>query len=184
MSAEEGLRETRKAIEYDPYNSWALSVHSFFEGYVGRPADALEASRRAVEADPASFFAQWSFMRSHAFAGDLDGALALAPSLLVTSGRNAWALGTFGWILAKANDPSRARAVYDEMEARSRLEHMSPFWLAVAAAAADLPQEALGILRRAVAMRDPLVLMVRVFPHTDQLRAIDGFEDVVKGAWD
>ncbi|MBI5836791.1 MAG: protein kinase [Candidatus Eisenbacteria bacterium] len=184
MPVEEALAETSRAVEYDPFNAWALCIHSFILGYAGRPGDALEAAARAVAADAGSFMAQWTLMRAHALAGDVQKAQEMSPALLASSGRNVWALATMAWFLGKSGQPVKARAVYDELEARSRLEHVSHFWMSVAAAAAGCGDTALQHVRLAVAQRDPLMVSSRVFPHCDALRALPGFEEAVKGAWD
>jgi hypothetical protein len=76
-----------------------------------------------------------------------------------------------------------ACAVHDEMEARSRLEFMSPFWLAVAAASSGLLEESIVRVERAVIERDPLVIWGRVTVFWDEVRAHPRFDEVVRGVW-
>jgi hypothetical protein len=60
------------------------------------------------------------------------------------------AIACLAWSLAKAGEAERARAVHDEMMARSRHEFMAPFWLAASAASVGLEDEATRQLERAV----------------------------------
>jgi hypothetical protein len=47
------------------------------------------------------------------------------------------------------------------MEARSRFEFMSPFWLATSSASAGFPDATIRYVERAVTERDPLLLWGR-----------------------
>ena len=69
------------------------------------------------------------------------------------------------------------------MEGRSRHEFVSPFWLATAASAAGLPEEALRQVERAVTERDPLILWSRVTPLWAGIREHPEFDRVVKPVW-
>jgi hypothetical protein len=73
--------------------------------------------------------------------------------------------------------------VRDELEGRSRHEFASPFWLATAAAAAGLPEEAILQVERAVSQRDPLILWSRITPFWDSIREHPRFEGVVSPVW-
>jgi hypothetical protein len=92
-------------------------------------------------------------------------------------------LGLLAWTYAGAGRAEAARAVRDEMDARSRHEFVSPFWLATAASAAGLPDEALQQVERAVAERDPLVLWSRVTPFWATIREHPRFAAVVHPVW-
>jgi pentatricopeptide repeat protein len=103
------------------------------------------------------------------------------PALLGVSGRHQWALGILVWSLAKAGEAERARAVHDEMMARSRSEFMAPFWLAASAAAAGLEDEATRQLERTVHERDPLVYWGLQVPTWDGVRTLPHFEAIMAG---
>jgi serine/threonine-protein kinase len=178
-----GIEECRQAAADDPLNAWVAGMHSFALGFAGRHAEGVSEAERAMKLDPGSFFAQWGLMRAAGWAGDFARAIAMAPALLAASGRHPWALGALGWTHGKAGHAAEARAVFDELEARSRLEFVTPFWLAAAAAAAGLGEEARRYAERAVIERDPVVVLARLLPHWDGVRAMPWFEDVVNGVW-
>jgi hypothetical protein len=100
--------------------------------------------------------------------------------VLFRSGRHCWALGLLAWTYGKAGRAERARACYDELEARSRHEFIAPTWLAVSAASAGLPEESLRWLEQAVRERDPLVLWVRL-PFWDPIREHPRFDELTRG---
>ena len=167
----------------DPLNAWVGAIHCFVLGMAGRYAEAVREGERAVAADPDSFVAQWMLLQAVAGTGDEARALAMVPRLLSSSGRHTWALGTLAWLRGRSGRQEMARAVYDEMEARARFEHMGPFWLAAAASAAGMADLAIDYARRAVAERDPMAVLLRHIPHWDALRADPRLAEVVRGVW-
>ncbi|MEO5617625.1 MAG: protein kinase, partial [Candidatus Eisenbacteria bacterium] len=170
ISVEEALAEAQRAIDDDPLNAWSSAMHSFMLGYASRHAESIAEAERSVGFDSESFFAQWNRMRAHAWGDVLGRAVSLAPALLADSGRHPWVLGLLAWTHARAGNEAAARAIRDELEARSRHEFVAPFWLSVAESAAGNPDDALRHVERAVADRDPLVVWGRVTPFWAEIR--------------
>jgi eukaryotic-like serine/threonine-protein kinase len=183
MSADEAVAETSRAVQDDPLNAWVGSMHSHVLGFAQRHEQSLIEAERSFAIDTESFFSHWNLMRACANAGQYDRAIEIAPAVLGVSGRHNWALGTLAWTYAKLGRESAARAIYDEMEARSRLEFMPPFWLSVAAASAGLEDVAIAMVERAVAERDPLAIWGRVTGFWDRIRTYSRFETAVRGLW-
>jgi serine/threonine-protein kinase len=175
--------ETKRAVEDDPLNAWVGAMNSHMLGFAGRHGESLVEAERSLGIDEDSFIAQWNLMRGCAMAGLHDRAIEMAPAVLATSGRHPWVLGMLAWTYDKAGLAERARAVYEEMGARSRFEFMSPFWLAVAAASAGIPEESIRQVERAVQERDPLIIWARASAYSDTIRAHPRFEEVVRGVW-
>jgi eukaryotic-like serine/threonine-protein kinase len=183
LSAAEGLAETRRAVDDDPLNSWGVAMNSYMLGFSGRHEESLLEAERAVSLDADSFFPQWNRLRAHAWLGRLEQAIALAPVVLAESGRHQWVLGLLAWVYGRSGRLEEARAVRDEMDGRSRHEWVSPFWLATAASAAGLPDEALRQAECAVREHDPLILWSRVTPFWVSLREHPGFDGVIRPVW-
>jgi serine/threonine-protein kinase len=183
FTREQAVAEMHRAVQDDPLSSWVGAMTSYVFGFAGMHPESIAEAERAFALDADSFFAHWNLMRGHAWAGDYDRALEMAPGLLAASGRHQWVLGALSWTYAKAGRPDAAQAIHDEMTARARLEFMSPFWLAVAADASCDRDAAIGFAERAVVERDPLVIWGRVIPFWDGIRTHARFEDVVKGVW-
>jgi serine/threonine-protein kinase len=183
MSADQAVAETRRAVDEDPLNAWVGGMYSYILGFAGRHAESIEVAQRSYEVDAESFFAHWNLMRSHAWAGDYELAIELAPGLLNVSGRHPWGLGTLGWAYGKAGQSAAARAVFDELEGRSRHDFVSPCWLAVTAASAGLREESIRCVERAIAERDPTIVWARVSPFWDTLRTHPRFEEIVLEVW-
>ncbi len=179
----EAVEEMRRAAEADPLNSWVVGMHALLLSFVGRHAQEMVEAERAVRIDPGSFFAQWSLMRACSTNGDHERALAMAPGLLASSGRHVWALGSLAWTYGKLGNHDAARAVFDELEARSRHSFVSLFWMATAAASAGCFEEARALAERAVEERDPIVVLARFIVHWDEVREQPWFEETVQKLW-
>jgi serine/threonine protein kinase len=179
----EARAEVRRAVDDDPLNSWVVAMHSYLLGLGGWHEESILEGERAVSLDADSFFSQWNVMRGHAWMGDYDHAIGLAPTILAESGRHQWVLGLLAWIYGKAGRVDEARAVRDELEGRSRHEFVSRCWLATSAAAAGLPDEAIRQAERAVAERDSIILWSRATPFWDALRQDPRYEGVVRPVW-
>ena len=102
----------------------------------------------------------------------------MAPALLGSSGRHAWVLGTLAVAHARAGQGELARAVYDEMEARSRQEFVSPFWLCAAAAHVGLMEDALRHARFALEEREPMMVLFLRLAEFDLLRDQPLFDEL------
>jgi serine/threonine-protein kinase len=184
MTGDEALAEMRRALEDEPLSSWIGGMHSHLLGFVGQHEESIAEAERSFELDQDSFFAHWNIMRGNAWAGNYERAIEIAPGLLRVSGRNQWVLGLLAWTYGKAGQIARARAVYDELEGRSRHEFIAPFWLATAAASAGLLDQAIAFVERGVAERDPLVVWGRVIPFWDQVRTHPGYEAATRTIWE
>ena len=184
MPDEEGAAQLRRAVQDDPLNPWVGSMHSYLLGIIGRHEESIVEAKRSIRLDEESFFARWSLMRAHAWAGQYDSAMELAPGILGDSGRHHWALGLLAWTYGRAGQTDRARACYDELEGRSRHEFVSPCWLSVAAGCADLEEPAIRWGERAVAERDPLLLWSRRLPFWEYHRARPRFNEVMREVWE
>ena len=183
MTPDEALVDAARAAMEDPLNAWAAAVHSFMLGIAGRHPEAVAEGERAIGIDADSFIAQWMLLQACTRAGEYDRALGMLPELLATSGRHNWALASLAWLCARTGRPDAARAVHDELEARSRSEFVGPFWLAATASAAGLPDLAVEHARRAVSERDPMVVLSRHLPQWDALRADPRFEEITREVW-
>ncbi len=183
MAPEQAAIETALAAEADPLNSWVAGMRSYMLGFVGRSAEAIAEAERAMEIDPGSYFARYCEAQAHAWAGDYERTLEVLPRLLASSGRHVWALALLGWTYGKLGRAREARAVHDELVGRANHDFVGPVWLATTACAAGQGDEAVRFLQRAVVQRDPVALMLRFMVHFDGLRALPGFEEIVRELW-
>ncbi len=183
LTSEQAVALSSRAVQEDPLNAWVGAMHSHVLGFAGQHDESIAEAERSFAVDPDSFFAHWNLMRAYAWPGQYARALELAPEIMRVSGRHPWALGTLAWVYGKRGQVELALAVSDEMEARSRHEFLSPFWLTVAASAAATPERVLLAVKRAVVERDPLLGWSRVVPFWDGVRTHPAYEEAVRGVW-
>jgi serine/threonine-protein kinase len=183
IPAEVAEAQVRRAVQDDPLNAWVGGMMSYLLGIAGRHEASCAEAERSFKLDEDSFFAHWNLMRAHAWQGDYDRAIGEAPALLANSARNTWAPGLLAWTYDRAERVELARAVYDEMEGRSRHEYVSPAWLSISAASARLDDQAVDWLERAVQERDPTVLWAKSLAFCERVRAHPRFGDVTRGVW-
>ncbi len=183
MAPDVALVEVKRGVEDDPLNAWVVAMSSHLHGMLDFHDESVAGAERAFQLDPESFFAHWNLMRAYAWAGLYDRAFETAPSLLTAAGRHPWALGVLGWTFGAAGKLEQARAVHDEMEARSRYEFMPPFWIAVVASMAEMNEAAKAAFERAVREHDPLVVWSRRTPFCRAIRANPWFTEIARGVW-
>jgi serine/threonine-protein kinase len=183
FAIEESLAEIHQAITDEPLNAWAGGMNCMLMAFAGKHEESIREGHRAHLLDKESFFAHWAHVQSYAWAGEYDRAIDMSSSLLALSGRNFWALSALGWSYGKAGKHDLAGAVYDELKGRSRLEYVSQFWMAVAAASVGSQDEAMQFAERAAAERESFVVVARVFPYWDAIRADKRFESIARSVW-
>ena len=136
----------------------------------GKYTDALQAFERALELDPDSFLARWSRQNTLHLSGRFEEAISKGEDVLTMSGRHPAAMATLAATFVDWGKPSEAEAVYLELVARSRRDFVQPSYLALAANALKLNEEALGHIRHAIEIRDPSRhLLSKHFPYGARL---------------
>ena len=168
-SPDEAVAECRVAREHDPLNSWVIGMESFALGWAGRHEESLRVAGEALAADPESFFVRWNELRALGWKGDHARVIAVAPALLSASGRSTWVLGALAYSYGELGDSARARALSDEMEARSRTEYVAPSWRAIAADAAGLRDEGMRLVEESRRAGDPMFVLAGMMPYFDRM---------------
>jgi eukaryotic-like serine/threonine-protein kinase len=170
-TAEQSVEDVRRTVSDEPLNSWAAGMLAFSLSFAGRHPQAIAEAERALGIDSASFFAQFQLLRALCWAGEHARAFEMAPDVLASSGRHQWPLGVLTRAYAWAGRADLARAIRDELEARSRMEFIAPFWRAAAAWWAGLPDEAMRHAESAIVGRDAVAVFRNVFPEWEEIRA-------------
>jgi adenylate cyclase len=151
----EGMAQAKLALVSDPLSSYAHAVYGLTCANAGKYAEAVQASRRAVELDSESYLAHMILQGVLHFDGQLEESVAAAELALAMSGRLSWSMAFLAVTFADLGKPEDADALYAELLARGRRQYMSPAQLALAAAAAARETEAIRHTRDAFEIRDP-----------------------------
>jgi serine/threonine protein kinase/tetratricopeptide (TPR) repeat protein len=150
---EEALREAHEAVKLDPLlPSWHV-----FDAYVkyiaGRYDDAVRAANLGLDLDAHNWWCQDLRALSQCGLGDFAGALEGFHPKLTTA--TPYAVGDYGFILAKAGRRSEAEELRYTLVEHRKNAHVSPLSIAVVCAGLDMPDEAFTWVERAVEQRDP-----------------------------
>ena len=177
MDPGQGVLETHKAMTADPLNAWAAGMHAFMLGIARPPCRGHRrgARRRSRSTRDPGSRATPSCRPTRGPGTTTWRSRSVRrcwPPRGVTCGRS----GSWRWLSARLGDADRARAIHDELSARARHEYVGPMSIALAAAAAGRAEEALRLVDRAIAERDPLLGVFGHMAHFDDLRAIPGVE--------
>ena len=177
---DEAIAEVRSVIERDPLSALAHTQLAVILSFAQRFEEARAEAKRAREIDAHSLFAVWGEANALAFGLSPTDAIDLITPLLSRYGRHPWLMMGLTAAYDRAGSPDRAKAVYLELEARSRTEYVQPSVLAVSAEHAGRRGEALAFLRRAVEMRDPVLTAFAWYsPPMAKLRSAPEFSGII-----
>ncbi len=177
----EGVAQAKLALDADPLSSYTHTIYSLTSGNAGKHAEAIQASRRAVELDCDSYLARGTFFLVLHLGGLFEESAAVAEAALAMSGRHSWSMAVLAVVLADWGRPADADAIHAEMVARARRQYVPPALLAVAASAAGKENEAVGHAREALEIRDPAcrIYFSRHFAYSSRLYAYRGFRELL-----
>ena len=176
---EEGMIQSEKALELDPFNIFYHALHMVQLGFAGRFEEGIEWARKVVEASP-------TMPMPHIW-------------LLVSSereGRYSEALAEWKAFFAKLGNPE----VADALEGgESKSEYRATLYRAAAILAAQSPtrfvkpiyavliydqagqlDQAFEWVEKAIEERDHDLAYFNVFPWTDNFRADPRFSEIVQ----
>jgi serine/threonine protein kinase/tetratricopeptide (TPR) repeat protein len=177
---EEGVKETRRALDADPLSGYATAVYCWALTTARRHAEAVIEGRLAVDRDPESFASRIALGHAYRYAGQLDEAIKTYEDMLPIWGRNVWILALLGLTYRHMARPDLAAPLYQELLARRATQYVQPVMLAIAASGVGDMDAAIVFCEEAAAMRDPLFSMFHLnYQDFDTLRADPRFAPIV-----
>ena len=177
---EEGISIAKKAVEYDPLSGYANAILAFTYRDSGRGDETVRAATVAVELEE-SYFTYWSLESALHWHGQFAKAAAAGEMALVLSGRHSFAMATLATIYADWGKVADAQAIYAELLARASRGYIQPSILAIAASAAGELEKAMGHLREALKIRDPLLTFAKHWPEFSRLRKDPRLHEILAG---
>jgi hypothetical protein len=121
---------------------------------------------------------RWQMLGALIATGDGPGAVTAALEALELW-RHPWFLGRLGVAYSMVGNREAAQAVYEELQARARIDYVQPFWLAVSVTALGRVDEAMEIALKGVEQRDPLGIWVFVLPECEPMRRHARYRELV-----
>jgi DNA-binding winged helix-turn-helix (wHTH) protein/TolB-like protein/Tfp pilus assembly protein PilF len=177
---QESQTEMQKALNLDPLSLIGNSAAGL-GFYFGHHYDqSIERIRKSLELDndfwPAHWFLGWSLLAAH----QNKDAIGHMEQARIVSGNNTRALAELGYAQAMAGNRAQARRVYEELKAESNRTYVSPFGLALIAAAMGLNNEAFNWLDRAADEHTWDIIYLNRDPKLDSLRSDPRFHALAK----
>jgi serine/threonine-protein kinase len=173
----EGLLALEKR---EPLSAYIAAILSIGHSAGGDPGEAMRWANRALELEPNAFLSLWAPQVAFYRQQNWSKAIEAGDIALQMSGRAPLALPTLALSLIENGQLEEARAVYDEMQSRSRRETIAPTGRAMVAAALGENEAAIAHAREAFRRHDPLlVIFSRVWRQPRQLHALPEFQEIL-----
>ena len=180
---DDAVSEVAGAIASDPLNGFAHSMIAMLKTFARQLDDVVAYARRGVELDPSSFWSHLTLQRAFHHAGMHQDAETQGLLTLEISGRHPWVLAELAVHYRAIGNIEAARAIHDELIARSKVQHLQPSAVALTAVAAGRLDEAIELCRQAIRERDAHILwaVLEVWDGWDLLYEHPKWKEVRKG---
>jgi TolB-like protein/tRNA A-37 threonylcarbamoyl transferase component Bud32/cytochrome c-type biogenesis protein CcmH/NrfG len=175
-----GVREIRRALDGDPFSSYATAVYAWALTTARRHSEAVVEAQLAVQRDPESFAAHIVLGHAYRHAGRYEDAVATYEAMMPVWGRNTWVVAMLALTYGYWGRPDEAAPLHQELLARRASQYVQPVMLAVSASGAGDMEAAIGFCREAADVRDPLFSLFYLnYQDFDAVRADPRFADIV-----
>ena len=151
------MRPLSEAVRREPLSAYAAAVLSLCLSYGGDSPGAIREAERASELAAAAFISGFALQNAHYIARNYGRSIEVGERVLVSSGRHPWGLMNMACALADSGERAGAEAMYAELGARAMREYVAPFHRGYVAALIGRLDDAEGLIREAIARRDPTV---------------------------
>jgi len=178
--SDEAVAEARRGVELEPTSVTANTWLGRHLCRVGRYEEAIAQLRRAVELDPSHWHAYLSLTEAYRLSSMYAEAIAAVETAIALAGPHPWNLTHLAMAYAASGKTGKADAIYDELLARTRHEHMQSSLLVAISAALGRIDEAFDWLNRAYDERDNLLVTLEVLRFWDPLRDDPRFQDLLR----
>ena len=122
----EAVDQVLAARELDPFSLIVKTNVGWVLDFAGRRDEAIQELREAIALDSGYVQARWRLADALQRVGRLDEAIDEGQRLVAFTGRSTSALSLLAIVYAQAGEPSRARAILEELLTRSAREYVPP----------------------------------------------------------
>lgn len=172
---EEALDEGTKALEVDPVSRILQVTKGMTLFEAGQYLESLERFERALELDPLFDAAYFGSALAYSSQKKYKKAIEAAEKSYQISHDNLINLSLIAQIYAIWRKKKAAQKILAELEELSRRRYVSPFHLACLNVSLGQRAEAFQWLEKAVEVRDPWVILLKVDPRFESIREEDQF---------
>ena len=177
---DEAHAEVARALELDPVSLPKLMGVGDVLYQQRRYDEAIEQYRKALEMEPNSGITHWALGNAYAGKGMYEEAAAHYEKAIPLSGDSPDELASLGYAYAVSGRRREAAAVIGELNQLSKRRYISPVIIAFIYAGLGENDRAFELLERAYESRDFILIMLKVDPFFDRLRADPRFAELVR----
>ncbi len=178
--SEESLRESRLALELDPL-SLPIRLEVAYNRYMAHDYErALDEALRTLELEPQFAPAQSILGQIYEQQGRYDEAIAASESARDLADGHPATLASLVHIHAGAGRTQEASELLGKLADISRLQHVSPYWLALAYEGVGETCAALDNLEKAYEQHDVILVWLGTEPRFDKLRSEPRFAELLR----
>jgi len=179
---DEGIEAAQRARELDPLSARPHQTVGYRLYYAHQLAAAEATFRDVLRDEPGSFAARLGLGLTLWQRGDAATAIVELQRAATDSTDNAWALGSYGQVLAAAGRTDEARAVLERLEELSGEQHVSPYAAALVHIGLGEKALALDALERAYQERSGWIPFLAVEPAVAALHGEARYQALLERA--
>jgi serine/threonine-protein kinase len=177
---DEAFAERQLAFQLDPVSPFRAADVGYPLYFAGRHDEAIVWFRQALELDSRFYWARLWIGQVLVRQGRLQEAIAEIEGAVTLSNRNTRVIATLGNAYGLAGRTEDARAILDELRARSRRTYVSAYYLALVYAGLGMQDQVLEHLEQAIEERQPYLVLLNVEPPFLGQRADSRFQAIVR----
>jgi TolB-like protein/Tfp pilus assembly protein PilF len=167
---EESFTESRRCLELDPLDM-VFNVHMAWHYLFSRQyPQAVEQCWKTSELHPNSFWPAWLFGLAYQQDGQISRAIEELQLAVKMSGDVTCASAALGHVYGTAGNASKARAIFDELTARSKSGFVPSYDIALVCTGLGWIDQAFEYLSEAYKEKSGWMTYLNVDPRLDPLR--------------
>ena len=176
----ESISEAKSAAEIDPLSLPANMNVGWQYHWARQPDSAVEHLRKLLEMDPNFEQGRWGLGLAYEQKGMFEEAAAEFRKAADLSGGSPVYLAALGHAYALGGKKAEAMKVRDDLEERSKLRYVPPYWMATLYAGLGEREQAFRWLGKAYEERSGGLIWLGVDPRLDSLRTDPRFQGLVR----
>jgi serine/threonine-protein kinase len=165
----EGIAHLERAQELDPLNLFVKTRLGFMDYYLRDYDRVIQRFTEIVDFDPNIPVAHLGLMEGYAGKGMLEEAIAEGEKVLQLGMRADTAIGELAYWYGRTGKKDKALELLSELEARSKVGHVSSFWIAAVHMGLGELDQAFAWFDKAYEERDGNLLYITVPVPFDSL---------------
>jgi TolB-like protein/DNA-binding winged helix-turn-helix (wHTH) protein/Flp pilus assembly protein TadD len=177
---DESVREMQRAVELDPLSLEINADLGMVLAYANRPDDAIKRLKAALEMDQNFAETRFALARAYRQKGEVEQAITEYEKVREFLHDRPDILSELGNAYARTGNTARARNILAQLDAMSRKQVVSPYYLAQVHMGLGEKNEALKALEEACQIRSSPLIALKWEPTFDKLRDEPRFQELLR----